>query len=57
MSKRTFSIIFYSGVVFVCIIFLPSLIMPKSVTIFGGKLQEVKLTTFEKYILLLPNSQ
>ena len=38
MSKRTFSIIFYSGVVFVCIIFLPSLIMPKSVTIFGGKL-------------------
>ena len=38
MSKKIFSIIFYSGVVFVCIIFLPSLIMPKSVTIFGGKL-------------------
>ena len=38
MSKKTFSIIFYSGVVFVCIIFLPSLIMPKSISIFGGKL-------------------
>ena len=38
MSKKTFSIIFYSGVAFVCIIFLPSLIMPKSISVFGGKL-------------------
>ncbi len=38
MSKKIFSIIFYSGVAFVCVIFLPSLIMPKSVSIFGGKL-------------------
>tara|TARA_Y200000002_G_scaffold250311_1_gene207379 strand:- start:11 stop:721 length:711 start_codon:yes stop_codon:yes gene_type:complete len=38
MSKKLFSIIFYSGVVLVCILFLPSLIMPKNITIFGGKL-------------------
>ena len=38
MSKKLFSIIFYSGVVLVCIIFLPSLIMPRSISIFGGKL-------------------
>ena len=38
MSKKLFSIIFYSGVVLVCIIFLPSLIMPRRISIFGGKL-------------------
>ncbi len=38
MSKISFSIIFYSGVALVCIIFLPSLIMPKSVSIYGGRL-------------------
>jgi len=38
MSKTSFSIIFYSGVILVLIIFLPSLIMPKSVSIFGGKI-------------------
>ena len=38
MSKKLFSIIFYSGVVLVCIIFLPALIMPKNISIFGGKL-------------------
>ena len=38
MSKKLFSIIFYSGVVLVCIIFLPSLIMPRSISIFGGKI-------------------
>ena len=38
MSKKIFSIIFYSGVAFVCIIFLPSLIMPKSISVFGGKI-------------------
>ena len=38
MSKKFFLIIFYSGVILVCILFLPSLIMPKNVTIFGGKL-------------------
>ena len=38
MSKKLFSIIFYSGVVLVCIIFLPSLLMPRSISIYGGKL-------------------
>ena len=38
MSKTFFSIIFYSGVVLVLIIFLPSLMMPKSISIFGGKI-------------------
>ena len=38
MSKKFFYIIFYSGVIFVCILFLPSLMMPKNITIFGGKL-------------------
>ena len=38
MSKKLFSIIFYSCVILVCILFLPSLIMPKNITIFGGKL-------------------
>ena len=38
MNKKIFLIIFYSGVILVCIIFLPSLIMPKNIVIFGGKL-------------------
>ncbi len=38
MSKKFFSIIFYSGVILVCILFIPSLIMPNKVAIFGGKL-------------------
>ena len=38
MSKKLFLTIFYSGVVLVCIIFLPSLIMPRSISIFGGKI-------------------
>ena len=38
MSKKFFSIVFYSGVILVCIFFLPSLLMPKNITIFGGRL-------------------
>ena len=38
MTKKLFSIFFYSGVILVCIIFLPSLLMPKNITIFGGKI-------------------
>ena len=37
MSKKFFSIIFYSGVILVCILFIPSLIMPSNIAIFGGK--------------------
>ena len=36
--KKIFYIIFYSGVVLVLITFMPSLIMPRSICIFGGKL-------------------
>ena len=38
MTKKLFSIFFYSGVILVCIVFLPSLLMPKSIAIFGGKI-------------------
>ena len=38
MTKKLFSIFFYSGVILVCILFLPSLLMPKNITIFGGKI-------------------
>ena len=38
MSKTLFSIIFYSVVILVLVIFLPSLIMPRSISIFGGKI-------------------
>ena len=38
MSKKYFSFIFYSGVILVCILFLPSLFMPKKIAIFGGKI-------------------
>ena len=38
MSKKYFSFIFYSGVILVCILFLPSLFMPKKIVIFGGKI-------------------
>ena len=38
MSKTLFTIIFYSGVILVLVIFLPSLIMPRSISIFGGKI-------------------
>jgi len=38
MTKKFFSIFFYSGVILVCIIFLPSLFMPKNIAIFGGKI-------------------
>ena len=39
MIKRTlFLIFFYSGVIFVCIFFLPALIFPKKITVYGGKI-------------------
>ncbi len=38
MSKKIFPIIFYSGVVLVLITFIPALIMPRNISIFGGKI-------------------
>ena len=33
-----FSIFFFTGIIFISLIFLPALILPKAVTLFGGKL-------------------
>ena len=39
MIKRTlFIFFFYFGVIFVCIFFLPALILPQKITIYGGKI-------------------
>ena len=39
MIKRTlFLFFFYFGVIFVCIFFLPVLILPQKITLFGGKI-------------------
>ena len=39
MIKRTlFLFFFYFGVIFVCIFFLPALILPQKITIYGGKI-------------------
>ena len=38
MIKRTlFLFFFYSGVIFVCIFFLPALILPQKITLYGGR--------------------
>mgnify|MGYP001476561359 CR=1 FL=1 len=33
-----FSIFFFSGIIVICIIFLPSLLLPKNIVLFGGKI-------------------
>ena len=33
-----FSVFFFSGIILICIIFLPSLLLPQSIVIFGGKI-------------------
>ncbi len=39
MFKRAlFLFFFYLGTIFICIIFLPALILPKKITLFGGKI-------------------
>ena len=39
MIKRTFFLFFfYFGVIFVCILFLPALILPQKITLYGGKI-------------------
>ncbi len=39
MIKRTFFLFFfYFGVIFICIIFLPALIFPKKIVLYGGKI-------------------
>ena len=39
MIKRTFFLFFfYFGVIFVCILFFPALILPQKITLYGGKI-------------------
>ena len=38
MRNILFKSVFFSGLIFICIIFLPSLLLPKKITLFGGKL-------------------
>ena len=39
MIKRTlFLFFFYFGVIFVCIFFLPALILPQKITLYGGRI-------------------
>ena len=39
MIKRTlFLFFFYFGVIFICILFLPALVFPKKITLYGGKI-------------------
>ena len=33
-----FSVFFFSGIILICIIFLPSLFLPQSIVLFGGKI-------------------
>ena len=38
MRNIFFSIFFYSGIILICIIFLPSLFLPQKIVLFGGKI-------------------
>ena len=38
MRSILFKSVFFSGLISICIIFLPSLLLPKKITLFGGKL-------------------
>ena len=38
IKKILFLFFFYFGVIFVCILFLPALVLPQKITLFGGKI-------------------
>ena len=38
IKKTLFLFFFYSGVIFVCIFFLPALILPQKITLYGGRI-------------------
>ena len=46
-----FSIIFYTGITIICVIFLPSLFLPQKVVLFGGKLMGYWSKACLKFIL------
>ena len=38
IRSLTFKIFFYSGIILICLIFLPSLLLPQRIVLFGGKI-------------------
>ena len=38
IRSLTFKIFFYSGIILICLIFLPSLLLPQKIVLFGGKI-------------------
>ena len=51
MYKFLFISVFYSGIIFISLIFLPSLLLPKKIAIFGGKLMGIWSKICLKYLL------
>ena len=38
IRKNIFKIFFYSGTILICLFFLPAIILPKTITLFGGRI-------------------
>ena len=51
MYKSLFISVFYSGIILVSLIFLPSLLLPKKITFFGGKLMGIWSKICLRYLL------
>ena len=51
MYKSLFISVFYSGIILVSLIFLPSLLLPKKITFFGGKLMGIWAKICLRYLL------
>ncbi len=51
MLRSLFISIFYFGVIIICIIFLPSLLLPKKICLYGGKIMGIWSKICLKYIL------
>ena len=51
MLRSLFISIFYFGVIIICIIFLPSLLLPKKICLYGGKIIGIWSKICLKYIL------
>ena len=51
MYKSLFISVFYSGIILVSLIFLPSLLLPKKITFFGGKIMGIWSKICLRYLL------
>ena len=51
MVRTLFLIVFYTGIITICFVFLPTLIMPSKVTLFGGRLMGIWSEICLKYML------